>query len=92
MKSCQLMKVMILKSLYGQIIMTKYNISIQKLKLALGQNVNPLHTEIISCLNYLENEIDGLNDTIDYLRNEVANLEEEMVCLKLADLYDPNDR
>jgi predicted nuclease with TOPRIM domain len=67
--------------------MTRYNTSIQKLKLALGQNVNPLHTEIISCLNYLENEIDGLNDTIDYLRNEVANLEEEMVCLKLADLY-----
>jgi hypothetical protein len=86
------MKVMILKSPYGQIIMTRYNISIQKLKLALKQNVNPLHTEIISCLNYLENEIDGLNDTIDYLRNEVANLEEEMVCLKLTDMYDPNDR
>jgi predicted nuclease with TOPRIM domain len=67
--------------------MTRYNISIQKLKLALEQNVHPLNTEIISCLNYLENEIDGLNDTIDYLRNEVANLEEEMVCLKLTNLY-----
>jgi hypothetical protein len=64
----------------------------QELKLLL-QNIDPQHSsKIISYMESLENKINGLNDTIDYLRNEVASLEEEIVCLKLADFYDPNDR
>jgi hypothetical protein len=64
-----------------------------QVKLLLQNIDSPQHSiEIISYIESLENKIDGLNDTIDYLRNEVANLEEEMVCLKLTDMYDPNDR
>ncbi len=72
---------------------TDENMAKQRLEWPRLVDLGISDSRIMMCyIESLEYTICKLNDTIDHLHNEISNLEEEIVCLKLADLHDPNDR